>query len=65
MVQPRTVDYQSGPVQFDSPTDGLAFGRTMDRLYGLILDRSRPPGPTVGPLGALHVVATRYLSAWL
>ena len=33
--------------------DGLAFGRTMDRLYGLILDQSRPPGPIVGPLGTL------------
>ena len=33
--------------------DDLAFGRTMDRLYSLILDRFRSPGPTIGPLGAL------------
>ena len=25
----------------------------MDRLYGLILDQSRPPRPIVGPLGTL------------
>ena len=37
--------------------DGLAFGRTMDRLYSLILDQSRPPRPIVGPLGTLTVTA--------
>ena len=33
--------------------DGLAFRRTMDRLYSLILHQSRPPRPIVGPLGTL------------
>ena len=33
--------------------DDLVFGRTIDRLYRLILDRSRSPGPRVGPLGDL------------
>ena len=42
--------------------DGLVFGRTMDRLYGLILDQSRPPGPIVGPLGTLSVQLVRTFS---
>ena len=35
--------------------DRLAFGRTMDRLYSPTLDQSRPPGPIVGPSGALNL----------
>ena len=47
----------------------------MDRLYGLILDQSRPPGPIVGPSGALgqsgyrisicSLLRMRHILVWL
>ncbi|KAM0796464.1 hypothetical protein BDR22DRAFT_966104 [Usnea florida] len=47
---------RAGPVHWTglNELDGLPFGRTMNRPNGLDLDRSRPPGPVVGPSGALN-----------
>ncbi|KAM0795810.1 hypothetical protein BDR22DRAFT_825704 [Usnea florida] len=48
---------RAGPVYWTglNKLDGLLFRRTMDRPNGLDLDRSRPPGPVVGPSGTLLV----------
>ena len=36
--------------------EGLVCRRTMNRLYSLILDHVRPPGPTVGQYTAVYTV---------